>query len=204
LAKDSASQSTRREFLNYAWLASLGVVVLQITGITVYLSLPRFRAGEFGGMMVVGPVSELPDSETDPVNNPEGKFFFVRTEAGLLALYKVCTHLDCLVLWDEQEQRFICPCHGSQFERDGLHVSGPAPRALDRFVVQVVSDEGAVLAEADPDQGGLLQLPDEAGDTAAPGTDSGQASDSSEAGITSDSIVQVDTGRKLSGQPADL
>jgi cytochrome b6-f complex iron-sulfur subunit len=204
LDTDTASQSTRREFLNYAWLASLGVMALQLTGITIYLSLPRFKAGEFGGIIVVGPVSDLPDEGSDPVNNPEGKFFFVRTEAGLLALYKVCTHLDCLVLWDEQEQRFICPCHGSQFARNGHYVSGPAPRSLDRFVIQAVSEEGSVLAEADPNQGGLLPVPADEGDSATSGTSAGQAGDTSEVTITVDSIVQVDTGRKLPGQLAEL
>jgi cytochrome b6-f complex iron-sulfur subunit len=154
--------------------------------------------------MVVGVLSDLPDVGSDPVNKPEGKFFLVRTGEGLLALYKVCTHLDCLVLWDEQEQRFVCPCHGSQFARDGSYLSGPAPRALDRFVMQVVSEEGVMLVETDPGRDGLLQVPDVSGDTATIGTSAGLAGDAPEEAIMVDSIVQVDTGRKLPGQPAEL
>lgn len=50
------------------------------------------------------------------------------------------THLGCLVPYIVSEKRFICPCHGSTFERDSQYVRGPAPRSLDLFPVAVVSD----------------------------------------------------------------
>ena len=39
----------RRELLNYAWLASLGVLLVNIGGISFLFSMPRFKEGEFGG-----------------------------------------------------------------------------------------------------------------------------------------------------------
>lgn len=145
--------STRRELLNYVWLASLGILTAAITGIGVSYSLPRFRKGAFGGVIDVGPVTELPSSSDPPINYPKGKFWLVRTEQGLIALYKACTHLDCLFDWNQQEGKFICPCHGSQFDRNGTLISGPAPRSLDQFVVQIVSSSGKLLAETDPQSG---------------------------------------------------
>jgi Rieske Fe-S protein len=32
-----------------------------------------------------------------------------------------------------QASGFGCPCHGSQFDNEGNHTAGPAPRALDRY-----------------------------------------------------------------------
>ncbi len=38
----------------------------------------------------------------------------------------VCTHMDCIVNWNEAEQSWDCPCHGSRFNYDGTVLEGPA------------------------------------------------------------------------------
>lgn len=45
---------TRRELLNYVWLGSMGVFLTQVGGAMVLFGLPRFKAGEFGGVFDVG------------------------------------------------------------------------------------------------------------------------------------------------------
>lgn len=42
----------------------------------------------------------------------------------------VCTHLGCVVPWNASENKFICPCHGSQYNDQGKVVRGPAPLSL--------------------------------------------------------------------------
>lgn len=138
---------SRREFLNYAWLASLGIFTAQLAGATYLFAMPRFRAGEFGGVFPLGPASDLPEVGIAPEKNSKGRFWFVRSDEGVYALYIVCTHLGCLFQWQASENRFICPCHGSQFSRTGEYLAGPAPRNLDSFIVRAVDDQGNVLAE---------------------------------------------------------
>jgi cytochrome b6-f complex iron-sulfur subunit len=46
------------------------------------------------------------------------------------ALNAVCTHLGCVVPWSAAEKKFICPCHGSQYDATGKVVRGPAPLSL--------------------------------------------------------------------------
>ncbi len=43
----------------------------------------------------------------------------------------ICPHLGCHFDWNAAANRFICPCHGSQFGLEGDKVAGPAPRGLD-------------------------------------------------------------------------
>lgn len=168
----------RREFLNLAWLASLGFFTANIAGMTFLFALPRFREGEFGGTVTIGKTAELPEPGTAPVNYPKVKLWLSRSEQGVSALYKVCTHLGCLYNWRDLEGKFVCPCHGSQFTPDGEYILGPAPRSLDRFVVQIVDpNSGAVLEETPPD-GGPLPVPD-----------------------NPDLVIRVDTGRRIPGKP---
>ena len=147
---------TRREILNYAWLASLGIFTAQIAGVSYLFLMPRFKEGEFGGVFTI-PVSDIPPPDAGPKPVNEGKFWLSSTEKGVLALYKVCTHLGCLYDWAESENKFICPCHGSQFKKDGTYIQGPAPRSLDRFPVVAVDAEGNPVAEAE-----LTGTPDDA------------------------------------------
>jgi cytochrome b6-f complex iron-sulfur subunit len=139
---------TRREFLNIAWLASLGFFLLPVGGVTLLFAYPRFKAGEFGGVFELGDVSTLPIVNTTPLSNTRGKFWLTRTEEGVRALYKVCVHLGCLYNWQEVDFKFLCPCHGSQYTYSGDYILGPAPRSLDTFVMKAIKrSTGEVLDE---------------------------------------------------------
>lgn len=48
-----------------------------------------------------------------------------------------CTHLGCPYRWDQEKNQFLCPCHAAVFAPDGLVVSGPPPRPLDRYAAKV-------------------------------------------------------------------
>ncbi len=149
---------SRREFLNYAWLASLGILALE-SGVVLYkFALPRLGPGEFGGPVDIGPSEALPGPGADPEPFSKAKFWWVVTDEGALALYKVCTHLGCLFDWKPVQGKFICPCHGSQFERDGTFVEGPAPRSLDRLVIRALDSSGNEIARTSGD-GDPLRIP---------------------------------------------
>lgn len=65
----------------------------------------------------------------------EHRFFVVREEQRIYALFARCTHLGCTVNWFEEIRTFKCPCHGSEFHANGVHFAGPAPRPLDRLKI---------------------------------------------------------------------
>jgi menaquinol-cytochrome c reductase iron-sulfur subunit len=64
---------------------------------------------------------------------------YVLTDDGrdFVALSNVCTHLGCRARWIADQQIFFCPCHNGVFDKEGEVVSGPPPRALDRYETKV-------------------------------------------------------------------
>ena len=54
-------------------------------------------------------------------------------EGRLTALSARCTHLGCAVAFNDDEQTWDCPCHGSRFALDGSVVQGPATEPLRRL-----------------------------------------------------------------------
>jgi len=59
------------------------------------------------------------------------------SDNSVVAFGPQCTHLGCAYHWEQPRNQFICPCHTSLFGIDGRVMSGPAPRALDRYDVRV-------------------------------------------------------------------
>ncbi|MGJ0430466.1 FAD-dependent oxidoreductase [Methylobacter sp.] len=68
----------------------------------------------------------LPD-EGKTIDIKGEKFAVYRDEAGELhQVSAVCTHMKCIVNWNEEEKSWDCPCHGSRFTVDGQVIEGPA------------------------------------------------------------------------------
>lgn len=122
---------------------------------------PRIKEGTFGGQFAVDRKASSFTLEEPPELNATGKFYIIKVAeltpvedggvagdeaSGILAAFQVCTHLGCLVPFDGGQNRFICPCHGSTFERDSSYVLGPAPRSLDQFEV-LVTAEGSITVD---------------------------------------------------------
>ena len=159
---------SRREFLYYIWGASLALFAAEFTGLLIWFMIPKFREGEFGGKFTV-PIDTLPGVNEPPIGNDEGRFWLVNLDTtqandlmyqakdekddevqiqGVLAIYKVCTHLGCIYAWNAPNNRFECPCHGSKYRLDGRRIESPAPRTLDRFNLVALDADQNVLASA--------------------------------------------------------
>jgi cytochrome b6-f complex iron-sulfur subunit len=174
----------RRELLAWMWLLAATATAAKATHLT-YGFVRASRAAQQTTSFDVGTVADLPAPEAAPRSVPEGRFWLAQTQQGVAALNGVCTHLDCLLGWDDQAHVFACPCHGSRFDPDGRYVAGPAPRDMDHFAVAVVDAEGAIVVSTDFAAGVL----------AAP------VHFDSEDAATSQRVM-VDIGQKVLGAPA--
>ncbi|HEY1882819.1 MAG TPA: ubiquinol-cytochrome c reductase iron-sulfur subunit [Candidatus Cybelea sp.] len=65
------------------------------------------------------------------VPGPDGDLTYAPVSMGFVVFSPICPHLGCYYNWSDAQNRFMCPCHGSQYTFDGTHIAGPAPRGLD-------------------------------------------------------------------------
>ena len=56
-----------------------------------------------------------------------------------------CTHMGCEVGWSESKQRYLCPCHGGEFDAQGVPVDGPPKAPL--HVLEVTVADGVVTVQ---------------------------------------------------------
>jgi Rieske Fe-S protein len=132
----------RRRFVG-ALLGSgfLATAVAFLYPVLRYLVPPK--ASDVGGDAVVaGRVGELKPNS--------GKIFRLGNRPGLLihissgeyrAMSATCTHLSCTVQYRDDLQQVWCACHNGKYDLNGRNVSGPPPRPLEAFEVQVRGDE---------------------------------------------------------------
>lgn len=147
---------SRRQFFNRAIGAIFGLF-LGLQGV-YYLAFfwPKLTGG-FGTDVDAGSLEDLaaetvnPDGSIAPVFVPEARAYIVPAPdslseqfdgrdvaaGGFMALFQRCVHLGCRVPWCSTSIGFECPCHGSRYNSIGEYFGGPAPRNLDRFVVEV-------------------------------------------------------------------
>ena len=162
---------TRRMFFNRALLATFGGY-LGLMGLSMLAFFWPKLSGGFGGKIDAGLVEDvraqvfLPDGSVQPLFIPDARAYVMPFDepdgiqfegksvvaGGLTALWQKCVHLGCRVPWCATSQGFECPCHGSKYNFVGEYEGGPAPRNLDRFVVEVTEDGRLII-----DTGAVIQ-----------------------------------------------
>lgn len=139
---DSTSMSdkktiSRRRILAYAWIGAAAIVVGELIFGTLAFLWPRRKGPKVETVFIAGKVSDFKVGQITPFRKERA--FILRTEGGFLAISGVCTHLHCIVNWNEVLKKFECPCHGAKFNQNGEVLEGPPPRPLDLYKVQVVA-----------------------------------------------------------------
>ncbi len=103
------------------------------------------------------------DQFTEGAKFIEDKRVFVfRQKNTLHCISATCTHLGCTVKMQrlnqpkkvavrgreiEEQVEFACPCHGSKYYGDGTNYSGPAPRPLAHYKIELAPEDGQLIVD---------------------------------------------------------
>jgi Rieske Fe-S protein len=89
--------------------------------------------------LVSGYLSRKPKSSFDELSpgdaaimsiDGENVAAFKDEQGHVHAVSAVCSHMGCIVGWNETDRTWDCPCHGSRFELSGDVIHGPATKPL--------------------------------------------------------------------------
>lgn len=126
----------------------LGFTALGVTGglwtaATGRMLLPNVVTEPVRRFKIGRPEDYPPDRVETKYQQEHGVWIVRGTYRGqqqIYALRTTCTHLGCITIWLEAEQKFKCPCHGSGYSRGGINIEGPAPRPLERCAIRIADD----------------------------------------------------------------
>ena len=133
---------SRRQFLNgvlsggvVGWLLSIVYPVFS------YLKPPKIPEANVKTVKV-GPASSFPPNSGQIIKFGRKPVLLIRTETGeFRALAGTCTHLDCIVQYRGDLKQIWCACHNGLYDLKGRNVSGPPPRPLDEYAVNLVDGD---------------------------------------------------------------
>lgn len=128
---------SRRRLMAYAWIGAAAIVMGELIGGTFAFLWPRRKGPKVETVFIAGKVTDFKVGEVIPFRKE--RTFILRTEGGFLAISAICTHLHCIVNWNEMLKKFECPCHGAKFNQNGEVLEGPPPRPLDLYKLQMVA-----------------------------------------------------------------
>lgn len=134
------SPPQRRKFL-FTMLAGIGALIGAATAWPIFRFLAPNDTGS-GNSQVVVPRNQVPSGKAHFFEYQSKPAVVLQPSPGnFVALSAVCTHLGCVVAWQEQAGEFLCPCHGGRFSAEGQVLGGPPPKPLEALVVQLDGDQ---------------------------------------------------------------
>lgn len=128
---------TRRAFTRYL-IAGSGVFAATTLGAAAWTSLRDLELGE---------PKEIIDLDDLPVGSahlfeyptPRDPAILLHLASGVLAAYsQKCTHLGCVVFYEEEDKELVCPCHEGIFDpTTGDPTAGPPERPLPAIALEM-------------------------------------------------------------------
>ena len=143
--------SERRDFIKTSILCS-GAVLLTGLPLVTYFVAPALEKAT-GKWVDFGAIEDLTPGRVEMLTYefmvkdgwlvlPQRGFVWAKTyENNKTEIFSsTCTHLACNVIWQEEANEFICPCHTGRFDSNGKPIAGPPTQPLSRLEHKIEED----------------------------------------------------------------
>ena len=139
-------KKTRRDFLNYVLsMGFFGWIVAILYPLYSYLVPPKSPDVDVSNVSI-GKASEMENNSSKMFKMGNKPGILIKTKEGeLRAFSATCTHLDCTVQFNKEENLIWCACHNGKYDLNGKNISGPPPSPLTPFNINVQKDEIYIL-----------------------------------------------------------
>ena len=133
----------RRRFLRWVGgLAGVSTIAMIFTPVVAFLLPDPSAKGADTGKVSAGKLADLPIGKGKVVAVGSKPVIVIDTPGGVKAFSAICTHLGCVVAWNDLANVIQCPCHDGRFNPvSGAVVSGPPPAPLPTLTVSVEGDQ---------------------------------------------------------------
>lgn len=92
--------------------------------------------------VLAGKVNDIPANSGKIFKFGSKPGIMIKTASGDIKAFSAsCTHLDCIVQYDPNTKAIVCACHNGKYDLTGKNVSGPPPRPLEEFTVNIKGDD---------------------------------------------------------------
>lgn len=146
---EKGTETSRRRILD--WLLGTavgGVVASAIYPVFKYVMPPPVAEPQTSSVLA-GKVSELAPNSGKIFRFGSKPGILIRTATGeIRAFSAICTHLNCTVQYRDDFEHIWCACHNGHYDLNGINISGPPPRPLAAYKVDIKGDEIWVSREA--------------------------------------------------------
>jgi len=140
----------RREFINsMLGLGGVGGLASVLYPVFQFLIPPKVTEAHVSSLKV-GTIDEFPINSSKIVRFGRVPVILIRQDQDTFkALEATCTHLDCIVQYNQARKQIICACHNGVYDLNGKNISGPPPKPLSTYTVSIIDDQVMITEEKD-------------------------------------------------------
>ena len=136
--KQAKNSMKRRKFLdilfNFSLIAWIAAILYPVTK---YLIPPEVQEVSVNSV-TVGEIQNFPVNSSKIIRFGKKPILVIRKDNGdFRALSATCTHLDCNVQYKSDTKQIWCACHNGFYNIEGKNISGPPPKPLAQYKVNI-------------------------------------------------------------------
>ena len=134
---------TRKKFIDWLLGSTVGGLLIAVLyPVTRYLIPPETGESTVNSVTLAIKPSDLRPNTGQVFKFGDEPGLIIRLASGeVRAFSAVCTHLGCIVQFSAAHEDIWCACHNGHYDLHGRNVSGPPPRPLTTYAVNVRGDQ---------------------------------------------------------------